>query len=150
MHIKLLLALFARSLKHHIYYFLQCTHHVTSKTIGGESQMWISLSVPFSTKCVLTLSLDAELKTTTLDNSSLHLACSNGHVGVAKVLIAAGCDIEARFVHIYLFYPNTTIYIHEHTLLVYWYYAYWDTLLQEEEKNRKNYPFGVFDNWCAA
>ena len=31
-------------------------------------------------------------------NSPLHLACTNGHVGVAKVLIAAKCDIEARFV----------------------------------------------------
>ena len=29
-------------------------------------------------------------------NSPLHLACINGHVGVAKVLIAANCDVEAR------------------------------------------------------
>ena len=32
-------------------------------------------------------------------NSPLHLACINGHVEVAKVLIAAKCNIEARFVN---------------------------------------------------
>ena len=31
-------------------------------------------------------------------NSPLHLACIHGHVGVVKTLIAAKCDVEARFV----------------------------------------------------
>ena len=30
-------------------------------------------------------------------NSPLHLACINGHLGVAKVLINAEADVEARY-----------------------------------------------------
>jgi ankyrin repeat protein len=50
-------------------------------------------------KLLLKANADAELKTTrdnNLDNSPLHLACINGFVGVAKVLIAAKCNIEER------------------------------------------------------
>ena len=30
-------------------------------------------------------------------NSPLHLACFNGHLAVAKVLINANCNVEARY-----------------------------------------------------
>ena len=39
-------------------------------------------------------------------NSPLHIACIHGHVGVAKVLIAANCDIKERFGHIVLSVPS--------------------------------------------
>ena len=39
-------------------------------------------------------------------NSPLHIACIHGHVGVAKVLIAANCDIKERFGNIVLSIPS--------------------------------------------
>ena len=87
---------------------LTCTFthvHTEIPFINTSSLSFPYSSVPCSVVHELIISQHDTIQDEDEDsNSPLHLACINGHVGVAKVLITANCDIEARFVEIVKIY----------------------------------------------